>query len=59
MNPSTNDRVEGKLHEVKGKLKQMAGQVVGNPDLEAEGHAEGLAGKIQKKLGQIEKVFES
>lgn len=49
---------QGKLHEVKGKVKQMAGQAVGHPDLEADGRAENLAGKIQKKLGQIKKIFE-
>jgi len=32
--------------------------VVNNPDLEAEGSSEKIAGKIQKKAGQIERVFE-
>lgn len=58
MNPGTNDQIEGNLHEVKGKVKQIVGQAVGNPDLEADGQAENLAGKIQRKLGQIEKVIE-
>ena len=58
MNPSTNDQIAGKLHEVKGKVKELAGQAAGNPDLESEGNAENLAGKVQHKVGQIEKVFE-
>ena len=58
MNPSTNDQIKGKFHEVKGKVKEAAGQVTGNPDLEAHGKGENLAGKIQHKLGQLEKVFE-
>jgi uncharacterized protein YjbJ (UPF0337 family) len=58
MSSSTTDQVNGKLHELKGKVKEKAGQVVGNPDLEAEGQNENLAGKVQKKVGQIEKVFE-
>lgn len=58
MNPSTNDQIEGKFHEVKGKIKQTAGQVANNPDLETEGQAEKLGGKIQKKVGQVEKVLE-
>jgi uncharacterized protein YjbJ (UPF0337 family) len=58
MNPSTNDRIAGKFHEVKGKVKEAAGQATGNPDLESEGKGENLAGKIQHKVGQIEKVFE-
>ena len=59
MNPGTNDQVEGKIHEVKGKVRQIAGQVVGDPDLEADGQAEKLVGKVQNKLGRIEKAFGS
>ncbi|MGA2736510.1 MAG: CsbD family protein [Bryobacteraceae bacterium] len=58
MNSSTQDQVEGAFHEAKGKVKEKAGQAVNNPDLAAEGQGENLAGKIQKKVGQIEKVFE-
>ncbi len=57
-NPSTNDRINGAIHQVKGAVKEAAGRAVNNPDLEAEGTAEKLGGKIQKKLGQIERVFE-
>ena len=58
MNPSTNDQVEGKFHEVKGKIKEKVGQVTKSPDLESEGKAENLGGKVQKKVGQVEKVLE-
>jgi len=58
MNSSTNDQIEGRLHEVKGKIKETVGQVTGNPDLESEGQVENLGGKLQKKVGQVEKVFE-
>jgi uncharacterized protein YjbJ (UPF0337 family) len=34
------------------------GKVTNNPNLEAEGKAEHTTGKVEKKLGQIEKVFE-
>ena len=40
------------------KVKETAGQVTNNPNLEDKGTAEKLAGKVQKKVGQIEKVFE-
>jgi uncharacterized protein YjbJ (UPF0337 family) len=43
---------------VKGKVKETVGQVTNNPDLEAEGKAEHRAGKVEKKVGQIKKVFE-
>jgi uncharacterized protein YjbJ (UPF0337 family) len=55
--PSTKDQLEGNLHDLKGKVKQKAGQIVNDPNLEAEGEAEKIAGKIQKKIGQVEKVL--
>lgn len=58
MRPSTKDQIEGKLHELKGKVKEKAGQVTNAPSLEAEGQAEKIGGKIQKKVGQVEKLFE-
>jgi uncharacterized protein YjbJ (UPF0337 family) len=58
MKPSTKDELEGKLHEVKGKVKEKAGQLANDRDLEAEGQAEKIAGKVQRKIGQVEKVLE-
>lgn len=57
MKSSTKDQIEGNLHEVKGKIKEKAGQVTNNPSLKAEGQDEALAGKVQKKIGEVEKVF--
>jgi uncharacterized protein YjbJ (UPF0337 family) len=58
MKPSTQDQIQGTLHEIKGKAKQKVGEITNDPDLAAEGQGEKLAGKVQKKVGQIEKVFE-
>jgi uncharacterized protein YjbJ (UPF0337 family) len=58
MKPSTKDKIKGTFHEVKCKVKEKAGQVTNNPDLKAEGKAEHTAGKVEKKVGQIEKVLE-
>ena len=58
MDNSTKDKVEGKFHEVKGNVKEKVGQVTNDPNLEAEGQDEKFAGKVQKKVGDIEKVFE-
>jgi uncharacterized protein YjbJ (UPF0337 family) len=58
MKPSTTDQIKGKINEVKGTVKAKAGQIVNDPNLEAEGQAQAVAGKVQKKVGQIEKVFE-
>ena len=56
MKPSTKDNAEGKMHQVKGKVKETVGKVVGSDDLEAEGKVEKLHGKVQEKIGQVEKV---
>jgi uncharacterized protein YjbJ (UPF0337 family) len=58
MKPSTEDQIKGTVHTVKGTVKEAVGHAVGNPDLETEGTVEKVAGKIQNKLGQIEKVVE-
>ncbi len=58
MKPSTQNEVAGKVHEVKGKIKEKVGQLTNDPGLEGEGIGERVAGKIQKKIGQLEKVIE-
>jgi uncharacterized protein YjbJ (UPF0337 family) len=58
MTQSTDDQIKGKLHELKGSVKEAVGHVAGNPGLTAEGQDEQLAGTIQKKIGQIKQVFE-
>jgi uncharacterized protein YjbJ (UPF0337 family) len=55
--PSTKDQLEGNLHELKGIVKEKAGQAVNDPNLEEEGQAEKIGGKIQKKVGKVEKVL--
>jgi len=56
MKSSTQDKTEGKWHTVKGKIKQLTGKVAGNHDLEAEGKAENLDGKIREKIAEIKAV---
>ena len=56
MKPSTNDKAAGKVHEVKGAIKQKAGQIAGNPCLESDGRAEKNAGKVQNFVGKVEKA---
>jgi uncharacterized protein YjbJ (UPF0337 family) len=57
MKTSTHDKVEGGAHEVKGKVKEKAGHLTNDPNLAAEGTDEKLGGKIQKKVGDVKKVF--
>jgi uncharacterized protein YjbJ (UPF0337 family) len=56
MKQSTDDRTTGKLHEVRGAIRQKAGELTSNPNLEADGKAEKNTGKIQEVVGKIEKA---
>jgi uncharacterized protein YjbJ (UPF0337 family) len=58
MKPSTKDKAKGTFHEVRGKVKETVGRATNDPDLEAEGQVEKVGGKVQKKIGQVEKVLE-
>lgn len=58
MNDSTKDKAEGAAHELKGKVKETVGKAIGNSDMQTEGTAEKLGGKVQKKVADVEKVFE-
>ncbi len=59
MKPSTKDQVEGKYHEVKGGIKEKAGRAINDPVKENEGTDEKIGGKVQKKIGEVEKVIGS
>jgi uncharacterized protein YjbJ (UPF0337 family) len=58
MKPSTKNEIAGKVHEVKGMIKEKAGELTNDPDLEGAGIGEKIAGKVQKKIGQLEKAIE-
>jgi uncharacterized protein YjbJ (UPF0337 family) len=38
MKSGTQDQAEGTFHKIKGKVKEVSGQLSDNPSLEAEGH---------------------
>jgi len=58
MKDSTKDKVEGAAHEAKGKVKETVGHAISDHKMEAEGKREKHAGKVQKKVGDVEKVIE-
>ena len=45
------DQVAGRVDEAKGKIKEVAGKVVGNEKLEAEGQFDQGSGKVQSTYG--------
>jgi uncharacterized protein YjbJ (UPF0337 family) len=56
MKSGARDEAEGKWHQIKGKIKEVAGDLSSDPNLKAEGKKEGRAGEIQEKTGEIKKV---
>lgn len=57
MKSSTQDKAEGTAKDLKGRAKEIAGRAVGNPNLQDEGTADRVEGKVQKKTGDVKKVF--
>ena len=47
------DRVAGTAKQAKGSVKEMAGKVLGDNKLKAEGAADKLAGKAQNAAGSV------
>jgi uncharacterized protein YjbJ (UPF0337 family) len=58
MKRSTKDKAKGKFHELRGKLKTKVGGATENRRFQAQGIGETLVGKMQARLGQVEKVIE-
>jgi uncharacterized protein YjbJ (UPF0337 family) len=51
---STNkDQVKGRVNEAKGKIKEVAGSLVGNETLEAKGKMQKVLGQAQAKYGDV------
>jgi uncharacterized protein YjbJ (UPF0337 family) len=47
------DRIEGAEKGIIGKVKEVAGKVLGDAKLESEGKADKAAGKVQNAVGGI------
>jgi uncharacterized protein YjbJ (UPF0337 family) len=54
---STTDKIEGNSKIAAGSVKEATGRVVHSPKLEGRGIAERTEGHIQKRVGEIKKVF--
>ena len=57
MSSALKDKVKGALKEAKGKMKEDAGKITDNPKLEGKGIVEKLAGKAERKMGEIKTVL--
>ena len=45
------------MSEAKGKVKEEIGKTKRDPDMRDLGTAEKVGGKVQRKVGEIQKVF--
>jgi uncharacterized protein YjbJ (UPF0337 family) len=51
------DELKGKAEKAKGYVKEEAGEILNDPELEAEGRAERAGGKLREGFGKAkEKV---
>jgi uncharacterized protein YjbJ (UPF0337 family) len=49
------DEIKGKVEKAKGYVKDKAGEVFNDPDLEAEGEAERAAGTVREGVGKAKR----
>ena len=49
------DEMKGKAEKAKGYVKDKAGEILNNPDLEAEGEAERAAGTAREAIGKAKR----
>ena len=47
------DRVEGSAGQAKGKVKEVAGKVLGDEKMKTEGKADQVKGKVQNAVGGL------
>lgn len=47
------DQVDGRKKEITGKIKEVAGNILGNKEMEAKGHVKKQVGKAQAAFGDV------
>ncbi|MDV7354534.1 CsbD family protein [Rhodococcus oxybenzonivorans] len=53
------DKAKNKAEELGGKAKEAVGKATGDPDIEAEGHAEQAKGNLKQAGEKIKDTFKS
>lgn len=47
------DRIEGKMNDVKGRVKRQVGEWTGDEKTQAEGLGDQIKGKVQNAVGKV------
>lgn len=55
---SMKNQAESAFHQLKGKMKEIVGELSDNPELQAEGTQERIAGKVQGKIDSSNELCE-
>jgi uncharacterized protein YjbJ (UPF0337 family) len=55
----SDDKIENKAEELKGKAKEKVGEATGDEELEAEGHGDQAKGNIKQAGEKIKDTFRS
>jgi uncharacterized protein YjbJ (UPF0337 family) len=58
MKNSSINQAKGKMREMKGRVKEGFGVATDNANTEAKGKGERIAGRFQKKVGDVQQVLE-
>ena len=54
---SFGDKVSHKTQQLRGRVKRNAGEVTGNPRLEAEGSSEEMMGNLKQAVEKVKDAF--
>jgi uncharacterized protein YjbJ (UPF0337 family) len=57
MKSSTGDKIKGRAQQAKGVVKEKIGRATNNPNTEASGTTDKVAGTVRNKVGDVKKVF--
>jgi uncharacterized protein YjbJ (UPF0337 family) len=53
----TDDKIDGKADELKGKVKEGVGRATDDEELEAEGHGDQAKGNLKQAAEKVKDVF--
>ena len=53
-----DDKLEGKLDQAKGRVKNAAGEITGNREMKDEGAIDKLKGKMKEAKGSIKNALD-
>ena len=57
MEYGTQDKAAGTLHQLKGKVKEVAGMIADSPKMRGAGAADRFADKTRVKIGQFNQFW--